>query len=446
MAPVTRSLAKILPLRDQSAQARINRLPVGIFTAILLFCLPNKFEPYFAFKTLVLCQPAINFWLDHAKEQPFSLCVQSKYGYDKGIYNVRNVYNLFNIIAPFSSRCQELNVKIDSIDHVPFFTWKGGKVPALERLLLQVTNRINEDGFHKGDTIPPITVFDGAPALRAATLGFSSKRLSDPSYFPFPWHQLTHLKIVYRVLPKVSQEFLKQCINLEQASFVIGSLSDTANHLPRHPIITLGRLLSLKIILKEPFETQGLFRDYSFPNLRLFELSVKRTRDIVTVTAVPAGISSESLTSLQLSGAQLSMDTHTISRYFSECPSLQNLVLSLPNIFIRDILSTLAGVVQFLPRLKMLILYTCVSRESDLISDETISACEKLFVAWTKHYFSTDKAMQLLTMYQRAPNLLSPCCQWSSCLQHRQHRHHDNVAKEIEKILHSRLKIDFSLI
>ncbi|KAG5337277.1 hypothetical protein C0989_009959 [Termitomyces sp. Mn162] len=224
--------------------------------------------------------PAINFWLDHAKEQPFSLCVQSKYGYDKGIYNVRNVYNLFNIIAPFSSRCQELNVKIDSIDHVPFFTWKGGKVPALERLLLQVTNRINEDGFHKGDTIPPITVFDGAPALRAATLGFSSKRLSDPSYFPFPWHQLTHLKIVYRVLPKVSQEFLKQCINLEQASFVIGSLSDTANHLPRHPIITLGRLLSLKIILKEPFETQGLFRDYSFPNLRLFELSVKRTRDI----------------------------------------------------------------------------------------------------------------------------------------------------------------------
>ncbi|KAG5725556.1 hypothetical protein E4T56_gene5988, partial [Termitomyces sp. T112] len=228
MAPVTRSLAKILPLRDQSAQARINRLPVEIFTAILLFCLPNKFEPYFAFKTLVLCQ----------------VCC----------------------------RCQELNVKIDSIDHVPFFTWKGGKVPALERLLLQVTNRINEDGFHKGDNIPPITVFDGAPALRAATLGFSSKRLSDPSYFPFPWHQLTHLKIVYRVLPKVSQEILKQCINLEQASYVIGSLSDTANHLPRHPIITLGRLLSLKIILKEPFETQGLFRDYSFPNLRLFEL------------------------------------------------------------------------------------------------------------------------------------------------------------------------------
>ncbi|KAG6887832.1 hypothetical protein C0995_012332 [Termitomyces sp. Mi166 len=473
MAPLTRSLTKILLLRDP-AQARINRLPIEIFTAILRLCLPDKLEPHFVSKTILFChvcsfwrtclldlssiwgtlsfnfdslergskysaRPTVKFWLAHAKQHPLSLSVSSRYHDSIDEYNNgrRNVNDVFNDIAPFADRIQELDVAVDSIFRIPFFIQKGIGVPALERLSLQIKDRIDEDMWDEEYKLEllPITVFDGAPALRVATLGFSSERLGDSSYFPFPWYQLTHLNIVYRILPSTFDKILKQCINLEEALFTIGSLQDMPESLPRHPVVTLDRLSALKIKLAEYFTDESL-RDYAFPSLRQFDLLVNCPHEPVHLAEIPAGISPGSLKSLQISGMRLNMDISTISQYLSACSSLEKFILYLPEIPPRDIYSALAKMAQFLPKLETLILYISLQWEKDLVADETVSVLETLFAAWSRHV-DTGKTMRLLTLYPRPPQGFGHYGHWGARVQHERH---DKVA-EIQKKLCCRLKI-----
>ncbi|KAH0585725.1 hypothetical protein H2248_008936 [Termitomyces sp. 'cryptogamus'] len=421
MASVTCTEDEALVQLRQSAQAPINRLSAEILTSILCLCRPAILQPYFVADTLRLChvcrlwrtymldlsstwgtlsfdfdhlrrksdykpQPAVEFWYSHAKERPLSLSIISKNAFRTIIDNV------LDSIAPFTNRLHELNLNIQSIDQVPFLTRKVGTFPSLGVLSLVENGKDTWNDEEK----PPITVFDGAPALRSAVIYFKTRRLKDPSYFPLPWHQLTYLEIAHEIPPKTFHEIFQQCINLKEGGFVIGTLFQGGmEHIP-HPIITFECLSALTLWDEHSKINESFFHDYVFPNLHLFELYCSPIFGWINLPSMPAGVCPGALRKLQLSNVNFK-NAGTFFDYLSQCLSLESLDLYLPRIPHCELFSALATSVPFLPTLKTFGLTIHFPRHEPAFYDEDISTLGDFFAAWSKHV-STKKSVKFSSM------------------------------------------------
>ncbi|KAG6914995.1 hypothetical protein DXG01_014009 [Tephrocybe rancida] len=409
----------------------INRLPIELLTIIICYCLPDEMEVY---ETMALChvcslwrnslfgltyiwkklsfdfdesppestydpRPALNFWVDHAKEQHLSLSLISKHDY---LGTRPKILTVFSQIKRFASRIHELDIQVDSIEDIPFFKRKGGSLPALRKLCLVVEDRGHEEEWDLDQEQPaesPIMVFDAAPALRVVALGIHSERLSQQSYFACPWHQLTRLDVMEVIPPKTFYDIFIQCTNLTKASFITGTskLNGTAD-VPLFKKHLFEHLIELKISI-EGFNVtdEMIFHCFVFPNLQLFELRVERTEQPATFTCIFPGINASSLRCLELSGRQLRMNIDPVSQFLARCSALEILVLYLPEVPPRDIYRALSTT-------SLLSTVTTIALSFDFHAsqshEETLTSCEELVSLWCNDHHDRPKAIQLFTLVQ----------------------------------------------
>ncbi|KAG6906589.1 hypothetical protein DXG01_013052 [Tephrocybe rancida] len=240
-----------------------------------------------------------------------------------------NVKRVFDGIAPFASRLQELDIEVDDIEQISFFSSKGGSVPLLRKLELYIETR----GFKEPSEETPITVFNAAPALHDVKLDIQSEHLSQQSYFACPWHQLTSLDIDGPIPPKTFHDIFIQCRSIKRAFFTVGTPDDSNEvvDFPRHNTV-FKHLSELKLSIEGIFKDETVFHNFVFPNPCLFELHVEDSSWPIIFNAIPPGINAASLQCLELTGDQLVMDNNSVNQYLARCLFLKTLILYLSRV------------------------------------------------------------------------------------------------------------------
>ncbi|KAG5650843.1 hypothetical protein H0H81_010854 [Sphagnurus paluster] len=209
-------------------------------------------------------------------------------------------------VTPFARRISLRTLSPKAL--IPLLTLPGGTMPVLENLVLVVESSV----YNICLRLPPVTVFDGSPQLKNATLGINSPILHVPERFVLPWCQLTCLKFELPIRLHTFSQIIRHCGQLEVAAFHISTNTiayeddwgdmdesddsdqpsegeDEVDNIPKYPIpennhmlpliphrLEFPRLTSLKLgIACHMFIAQelcNLFRRLRFPALKSLEL------------------------------------------------------------------------------------------------------------------------------------------------------------------------------
>ncbi|KAJ7108838.1 hypothetical protein C8R43DRAFT_962785 [Mycena crocata] len=155
-----------------------------------------------------------------------------------------NVDPIIDLVAPYVTRCREIDMRFVEASIDEFFTLPAGSIEHLEVLYLE-TLGFSMPFAHAGE---PLDVFRSAPCLRRVL--FSTDLCSiDPDILGLPWAQLTGLHFIATYIPPLAMHaILRESSALLECSFSIIQLDDgLASALDRLPVCVLPVLRSLMV-------------------------------------------------------------------------------------------------------------------------------------------------------------------------------------------------------
>ncbi|KAJ7307049.1 hypothetical protein DFH08DRAFT_494449, partial [Mycena albidolilacea] len=262
----------------QIALAPHKKLPPEVLAIIFVNCVgtpiilpPSPKEPALAlagtcrsWRQIILSIPNLwnNIFLDFRGPKPVKLLEFAKLWISRSentLISIRNsssrwtenrliaenVDPITYLIAPYVTRCREVDLRFleSSIDE--FFTLPAGSIERLEVLYLE-TLGFTMPFSHTSDE--PLDVFRSAPCLRRVL--FSTDLCSlDPQVLGLPWGQLTGLHFIATYIPPLAMHaILRESHSLLECSFSIIQIdAPLASALARLPSCVLPALRSLMV-------------------------------------------------------------------------------------------------------------------------------------------------------------------------------------------------------
>ncbi|KAJ7734529.1 hypothetical protein B0H14DRAFT_510935, partial [Mycena olivaceomarginata] len=267
----------------QIALAPHKKLPPEVLAIIFVNCVgtpiilpPSPKEPALAlagtcrsWRQIILSIPNLwnNIFLDFRGPKPVKLLEFAKLWISRSentLISIRNsssrwtenrliaenVDPITYLVAPYVTRCREVDLRFleSSIDE--FFTLPAGSIERLEVLYLE-TLGFTMPFCHTSDE--PLDVFRSAPCLRRVL--FSTDLCSlDPQVLGLPWGQLTGLHFIATYIPPLAMHaILRESHSLLECSFsVIQIDAPLASALARLPACVLPALRSLMVEFSPP--------------------------------------------------------------------------------------------------------------------------------------------------------------------------------------------------
>ncbi|KAJ6514863.1 hypothetical protein C8R47DRAFT_1032468 [Mycena vitilis] len=156
-----------------------------------------------------------------------------------------NVDPISYLVAPYSTRCREIDMRFLDASIDEFFTLPTGSIERLEVLYLETLGFTMPFTQTSGE---PLDVFRSVLSLRRVL--FSTDLCSlDPEILGLPWGQLTGLHFIATYIPPLAMHaILRESSSLLECSFSIIQLDDTlASALDRLPECVLPALQSLMV-------------------------------------------------------------------------------------------------------------------------------------------------------------------------------------------------------
>ncbi|KAJ7656347.1 hypothetical protein DFH06DRAFT_1199315 [Mycena polygramma] len=267
--------AQILSYRI--ALAPHKKLPPEVLAIIFANCVgtpiilpPSPKEPALAlastcrsWRSIILSIPNLwnNIFLDFRGSKPVKLLEFAKHWLSRSntLITLRNstsrwtesrlreenVDPISYLVAPYSTRCREIDMRFLDASIDEFFTLPMGSIERLEVLYLETLGFTMPFTQTSGE---PLDVFRSVPCLRRVL--FSTDLCSlDPQILGLPWGQLTGLHFIATYIPPLAMHaILRESSSLLECSFSIIQLDDAlASELDRLPECVLPALQSLMV-------------------------------------------------------------------------------------------------------------------------------------------------------------------------------------------------------
>ncbi|KAJ7289070.1 hypothetical protein C8J57DRAFT_1276525 [Mycena rebaudengoi] len=209
-------------------------------------------------------------WLSRSGDLAITLR-NSTSRWSEHVMSKENVDPITYLIAPYVSRCREIDMRFLEASIDEFFTLPKGSIERLEVLYLET------GGFSMpfaSASSEPLEVFRSAPCLRRVL--FSTDLCSiDPHVLGLPWGQLTGLHFIATYIPPLEMHaILRQSHSLLECSFSIIQLNDELSYaLDRLPECVLPSLHSLMVeFAPENVEYAPFLRPLVLPALTDLEI------------------------------------------------------------------------------------------------------------------------------------------------------------------------------
>ncbi|KAJ7756582.1 hypothetical protein B0H16DRAFT_1721648 [Mycena metata] len=158
------------------------------------------------------------------------------------------------LLWEFRDRLQHLRLLLNSDGPLPTITPDHNSLPMLKSLFIYV---LEDDIGTNMKLTEALNLFQNAPLLRDLTLENDHMSL-DLLNCPFPWSQLTSLRITMPIDAAAVRHILFQCVRLEQCSLYD---IDCEAYVPPTPPRTLHSLLSFQLT-PNPEGSQGYAREF----------------------------------------------------------------------------------------------------------------------------------------------------------------------------------------
>lgn len=182
--------------------------------------------------------------------------------------------------------------------------------------------------MREAEALPPVLLFQSAPRLRNAHSELPGIMYRS-SRFPFPWKQLTHLRIDQPLNSTSWYTIFCQCRSLLHAAFTFGK---AATSFTPHPAAIMYHKLSTLELRLLRLPTQGMvtahrFDNLVFPVLEHLSLFSQEKPTRIPVDHILQQLPSGSLRCLVL--ARVSIQIDTLLRFLSTCTALEELCIDL---------------------------------------------------------------------------------------------------------------------
>ncbi|KAG5634583.1 hypothetical protein H0H81_001478 [Sphagnurus paluster] len=285
----------------------------------------------------------LGWWYTRAEGHPLS------FFFSDFLNSMRSLTNeIAKAIIPFSHRLSHLELHtVHSDDLVPFLSRRDIAMPFLETLTISTHSYSRYS--------PAVHVFRLAPALRDVTLGLAIHPdiLARPSFFEFPWAQLTRLTISDPLTSRAFHHIIIQCHHLVNGYFKIDLELSSDLNIPQEspqPIVlahlSTFRLQILGIDNANITVVDNALSGLSFMSLETLELCVM---DMERQSPLPSTISSlHTPTSNAILITRLVLinachDDRELSAMLRACNALETFAFQSPTFYAELLFDTLLG-------------------------------------------------------------------------------------------------------